>query len=58
MDGSMQTSIAIRTIVVKDGVARYSSGGGLVIDSQVEDEYQELLDKAKMMTGALFKNSR
>ena len=58
MDGSMQTSIAIRTIVVKDGIARYSSGGGLVIDSQVEDEYQELLDKAKMMTDALFKNSR
>ncbi len=57
MDGSLQTSIAIRTIVVKDGKARYSSGGGLVVDSQVEDEYQELLDKSKMMTSALFKNT-
>ena len=58
MDGSLETSIAIRTIVVTDGIARYSSGGGLVVDSQVEDEYQELLEKAKMMTDALYKNSR
>ncbi len=58
IDGSLETNIAIRTIVVKDGVARYSAGGGLVIDSEVEDEYQELLDKAKMMTKAVFKNKR
>ena len=58
VDGSLETNIAIRTIVVKDGVARYSAGGGLVIDSEVEDEYQELLDKARMMTEALFKNKR
>lgn len=58
VDGSLETNIAIRTIVVKDGVARYSAGGGLVIDSEVESEYQELLDKAKMMTEALFKNKR
>ncbi len=58
LDGNMETNIAIRTIVVKDGVARYSAGGGLVIDSKVEDEYQELLDKASMMTDALFKNKR
>ena len=29
-DGSLESNIAIRTIVVKDGVARYSAGGGLV----------------------------
>ncbi len=58
VDGSLETSIAIRTIVVKDGIARYSAGGGLVIDSKVESEYQELLDKARMMTEALFKNKR
>jgi para-aminobenzoate synthetase component 1 len=58
VDGSLETNIAIRTIVVKDGMARYSAGGGLVIDSEVEDEYQELLDKARMMTEALFKNKR
>ncbi|MGK0376165.1 MAG: para-aminobenzoate synthetase component 1 [Arenicella sp.] len=58
VDGSLETNIAIRTIVVKDGVVRYSAGGGLVVDSEVEDEYQELLDKARMMTEALFKNKR
>jgi len=58
VDQSMETNIAIRTIVVKDGIARYSAGGGLVIDSEVEDEYQELLDKSRMMTEALFKNKR
>jgi para-aminobenzoate synthetase component 1 len=58
VDGSLETNIAIRTIVVKDGVARYSAGGGLVIDSEVEDEYQELLDKARMITEDLFKNKR
>jgi para-aminobenzoate synthetase component 1 len=56
VDGNLETNIAIRTIVVKDGVARYSAGGGLVIDSEVEAEYQELLDKSRMMTEALFKN--
>jgi para-aminobenzoate synthetase component 1 len=54
LDGSLETNIAIRTIVVKDGVARFSAGGGLVIDSVVDDEYQELLDKARMMRGVLF----
>jgi len=53
LNGDMETNIAIRTIVVKDGVARYSSGGGLVIDSTLEEEYQEIIDKAKMMTKAL-----
>lgn len=55
VDGSLETNIAIRTIVIKDGVARFSAGGGLVIDSDVNAEYQELLDKASMMTKALFR---
>jgi len=52
-DGSLETNIAIRTITVKDGIARYSAGGGLVIDSKVDEEYQEIIDKARMMTEAL-----
>ncbi len=55
-DGSLETNIAIRTIVVKDGVARYSAGGGLVIDSDVQEEYQELNDKAKMMRATVLEN--
>lgn len=53
MDGSLETNIAIRTMVIKDGIARYSAGGGLVIDSDVDAEYQEIIDKARMMTEAL-----
>lgn len=55
VDGSLETNIAIRTIVVKDGIARFSAGGGLVVDSELEDEHQELLDKASMMKQALFR---
>lgn len=53
-DGSLETNIAIRTIIYKDGVANYSAGGGIVKDSEVDAEYQELHDKARMMTDALF----
>ena len=52
-DGSLESNIAIRTIVIKDAVARFSAGGGLVIDSQLDQEYQEIVDKAKMLKQAL-----
>jgi len=35
-------------------VARYGAGGGLVVDSDVNQEHQEILDKAKMMKLALY----
>ncbi|MGH1540789.1 MAG: aminodeoxychorismate synthase component I [Arenicella sp.] len=47
--GNMQTNIAIRTITVQAGKAYFSAGGGLVIDSVEESEYQEILDKAEVM---------
>ena len=57
MDGNMETNIAIRTIVVKDGIARFSAGGGLVIDSKVREEHQEIADKASMMNRVLTQHS-
>jgi len=48
-DGAMDTNIAIRTLVLSGGVARFWAGGGLVADSVLEDEYQETLDKAAGM---------
>jgi para-aminobenzoate synthetase component 1 len=45
-DGSMDTSIAIRTLVQSDGSVRFWSGGGIVHDSQADAEYQETKDKA------------
>lgn len=52
-DGRMDMNIAIRTMVVKDGKACFSVGGGIVADSEPEAEYQETLDKAKGMMAAL-----
>ena len=54
IDGNLETSIAIRTMVVKDGMVRFGAGGGLVIDSEASAEYQELLDKASKLRAALF----
>jgi len=47
--GNMQTNIAIRTITYKEGVAYFSAGGGLVVDSDCDEEYQEIMDKAAVM---------
>ncbi|MDO8445742.1 MAG: aminodeoxychorismate synthase, component I [Deltaproteobacteria bacterium] len=52
-NGKMDLNIAIRTMVVKDGKANFSVGGGIVADSDPEAEYQETLDKAKGMMEAL-----
>jgi len=45
-DGNMDTNIAIRTLLAKDGKVTYWAGGGIVADSKLEEEYQESLDKA------------
>ncbi|MFV8835466.1 aminodeoxychorismate synthase component I [Aquisalimonas sp.] len=45
-DGTMDTSITIRTAVCADGVMTYRAGGGLVMDSDEAEEYQETRDKA------------
>lgn len=45
-EGHMDLNIAIRTAVHKKGMLFYSAGGGIVRDSDCEQEYQESLDKA------------
>jgi len=45
-DGAADLNIAIRTLVVSVGLARFWAGGGIVADSTAADEYQETLDKA------------
>lgn len=49
VDGSMDVNIAIRTMIHSDGRFRFWAGGGLVADSEEEDEYQETLHKAAAM---------
>jgi len=43
--GPMDTSIAIRTVTLRDGWASFHAGGGIVADSDPAAEYQETLDK-------------
>ncbi len=51
--GNMDTCIAIRTVMVADGVAHVQAGAGIVADSVPEREYEETINKAKGMLKAL-----
>jgi len=51
--GTMDLSIAIRTITIAGGRLVYSVGGGIVYDSNPEDEYQETLHKGRTLSNAL-----
>ncbi len=52
-EGSMDTSLAIRTIVCAGGRVCFWGGGGIVADSDPRAEYQECLDKVNMIEQAL-----
>jgi para-aminobenzoate synthetase component 1 len=51
--GALDTSIAIRTAVARDGRLSFSAGGGIVADSDPEQEYRETLDKARGIIDSL-----
>lgn len=46
-EGAMDTCIALRTMVVKDGIAYLQAGGGIVFDSVEEDEWHETMNKLR-----------
>ncbi|MFQ5863524.1 MAG: aminodeoxychorismate synthase component I [Candidatus Brocadiales bacterium] len=48
-NGNMDLSIAIRTFLVENSRAYFQAGGGIVADSDPEEEYQETLHKAKAL---------
>ena len=48
-DGSMDTNIAIRTLVHAGGIVRCWAGGGIVADSDPDAEYREIQDKVAPM---------
>ncbi len=47
--GTWDLSVAIRTMTIKNNQARFNVGGGIVIDSIPENEYEETLTKAKAL---------
>ncbi len=57
-DGSMDTNIAIRTILHKNNKMYFYAGGGIVYDSDVKAEYQETFDKAAAMMRVLAQDKK
>ena len=51
--GTMDTCIAIRTLVLRDGVAYLQAGGGIVADSDPAAEHEECLRKLAAVEDAI-----
>ncbi len=51
--GNMDTCIALRTLVIHDGIIYVQAGAGIVADSVPKLEYEETLNKAKAMLKAI-----
>ena len=51
-DGSMDTCIALRAALVRDGAMAVQAGGGVVADSDPEAEYRESCNKAQALLRA------
>lgn len=52
-DGAWDTNIVIRTILMKDGMAYFNGGGGIVADSVPEEEHEESLQKVRALIRVL-----
>jgi anthranilate synthase component I len=53
LSGNLDTCIALRTLVMKDGVAYAQAGAGIVADSRPEDEEAETRNKAMALLAAV-----
>jgi anthranilate synthase component 1 len=51
--GNLDSCIALRTMVIKNGVAHVQAGGGIVADSTPVGEYQESVNKSRALFAAL-----
>jgi len=51
--GNMDTAIAIRTAVIKDGVLHIQAGAGIVADSVPENEWAETMNKGRAIFRAV-----
>ncbi len=52
-DGSMDTCITIRSVLMRGDTVSVQSGAGIVADSDPTREYEETLNKAKAVAGAI-----
>ena len=53
LDGDIDLNIAIRTAIIKDKKIFFQVGGGIVADSDPEDEFKETIIKAESFTKTL-----
>jgi anthranilate synthase component 1 len=51
--GNIDTCIAIRTIIIKNGTAYVQVGAGIVADSEPSNEYRECMNKAQALLTAI-----
>jgi anthranilate synthase component 1 len=51
--GNMDTAIAIRTAVIKDGMLNIQAGAGIVADSVPEKEWEETMNKGRAVFRAV-----
>jgi len=51
--GNMDTCIAIRTLVIENGIAKIQAGAGIVADSVPSAEFDETVNKAKGLMRAI-----
>lgn len=52
-DGTMDTSIVIRTFIIKNHIVTFQAGGAIVADSDPKEEYDETLTKARAIRQVL-----
>lgn len=52
-DGSVDLSVVIRTLLIQKNKFEFQVGGGIVSDSEPEDEWRETLLKAKAIISIL-----
>jgi anthranilate synthase component 1 len=57
-DGSHDSCIAIRSIILKNGRAFFQTGAGIVADSNPAREFEECVNKAKAMLAAIARASQ
>ncbi|HEY0317408.1 MAG TPA: chorismate-binding protein, partial [Solirubrobacterales bacterium] len=55
LDGSVDLSIVIRTIVLRPGATTIGAGGAIVMQSDPQEEFDEILLKARAPMAAIAK---
>jgi anthranilate synthase component 1 len=52
-DGNVDSCIALRCAILKNGKVYFQTGAGIVADSNPHSEYEETVNKARAMANAL-----